>query len=96
MRLTPLFLPVLAVLTLAAILAQPFPLGSAAPSPRNHGGPLVLNELKHDVSPAVRDMAAEPTDEVGSEDEESGESVPSHPWQGQSSRSYLINHSKAS
>lgn len=85
MKVGSLLLPVLGVLTLAVILTQPFLLGSAAPIGGRQVGALVLNELKNDVSPPVRDMETALTVEVGSDGEESGETEPRHPWHSQSS-----------
>jgi hypothetical protein len=86
MKVTSFFLPVLGVATVATILAQPRQpqasgFGRPAPVGENLHGPIILNEVKHDVSPAVRDMDVAASDVDSDEDDPGVVPAPSMPQQ---------------
>lgn len=86
MKITSLSLlaPVLGVFTVAMILAQPRRPNEALPGfvgPSSQGGLMVLNEVKHDVSPAVRDMEEATTSGTYSAEVETSEGDLRHPSQ---------------
>lgn len=84
MKIASLLAPALGVFAVAVIVAQPrgpnppFP-GFAGASGR--AGPIVTNEVKHDVSPAVRDMEEATTGGIDFEEGEAGEADLRHPSQ---------------
>jgi hypothetical protein len=84
MKISLLLAPALGVLAVAVIVAQPrgqnppFP-GFAGASGQRRS--IVTNEVKHDVSPAVRDMDEAATIVADSEEDEAGEADLRHPSQ---------------
>ena len=91
MKVTSLVASVLGICTVAMLLAQPRKTFLEEPglsSPRwlsppggDVAGPIVLNEVKHDVSPALRDMEVAATAEAEADEDDAREVFPLRPAQ---------------